>query len=97
MTTSLAGQTVVVMGATGQQGGATARHLLAEGYSVRAVVRDPRSPGSQRLANIGVELVVGDRTTANRFERPCAVPTEFSAFSRRSSRRPSRRTSCSEA
>jgi uncharacterized protein YbjT (DUF2867 family) len=60
MKTSLAGQTIVVMGATGQQGGATGRHLLAERYSVRAVVRDPRSPGSQRLANIGVELVVGD-------------------------------------
>ena len=36
---------VVVLGATGQQGGATARHLLANGAVVRILVRDPASPG----------------------------------------------------
>jgi uncharacterized protein YbjT (DUF2867 family) len=60
MTTNLAGKTVLVTGATGQQGGATARHLLARGAAVRALVRDPRSPAARRLASIGAELVVGD-------------------------------------
>jgi nucleoside-diphosphate-sugar epimerase len=36
---------VLVIGATGQQGGATARHLLERGRMVRALVRDrPRPP-----------------------------------------------------
>ena len=33
---------IVVTGATGQQGGATARHLLAQGSRVRGLTRDPR-------------------------------------------------------
>jgi uncharacterized protein YbjT (DUF2867 family) len=60
MTTNLAGKMVLVTGATGQQGGATARHLLARGAAVRALVRDPTSPAARRLANAGAELVVGD-------------------------------------
>ena len=32
---------VLVAGATGQQGGAVARHLLGDGWEVRALVRDP--------------------------------------------------------
>ncbi|MFE7639364.1 NmrA family NAD(P)-binding protein, partial [Kitasatospora sp. NPDC057518] len=32
---------VLVVGATGQQGGATARALLKAGVAVRALVRDP--------------------------------------------------------
>ncbi len=60
MKTNLTGRTILVTGATGQQGGATARHLLAEGYAVRALVRDPNSPGAQGLANMGAALVVGD-------------------------------------
>jgi uncharacterized protein YbjT (DUF2867 family) len=60
MTTNLAGKTVLVTGATGQQGGATARHLLARGAAVRALVRDPTTPAARRLAGVGAELVVGD-------------------------------------
>lgn len=56
----LDGLTILVTGATGQQGGATTRHLLAQGYRVRALVRDPRSQRAQRLASLGAELVVGD-------------------------------------
>ncbi|NUP51698.1 MAG: NmrA/HSCARG family protein [Catenulispora sp.] len=51
---------VVVIGATGNQGGATARHLLAAGWVVRALVRDPRSPAAVALAADGADLVVGD-------------------------------------
>ncbi|GAA3465554.1 NmrA/HSCARG family protein [Nonomuraea roseola] len=48
----------LVIGATGQQGGATARHLLSRDWQVRALVRDPESPAARRLA--GAELAVGD-------------------------------------
>lgn len=33
-----------VVGASGQQGGATVRALLAAGVGVRALVRDPQTP-----------------------------------------------------
>jgi uncharacterized protein YbjT (DUF2867 family) len=49
---------VVVTGATGRQGGATARRLLAEGWRVRALVRD--ATRAQDLAARGAEIAVGD-------------------------------------
>jgi uncharacterized protein YbjT (DUF2867 family) len=53
-------EVILVTGATGLQGGATARHLLAGGWPVRALVRDRHSPGATELARAGAELVVGD-------------------------------------
>ncbi|MEU8795579.1 NmrA/HSCARG family protein [Streptomyces sp. NPDC048643] len=53
-------RTVLVTGATGNQGGATARHLLAAGWRVRALVRDERSPAAAALSAAGAELVRGD-------------------------------------
>jgi len=41
---------VLSTGATGRQGGAVARHLLADGWRVRAVTRDPGSAAAARLA-----------------------------------------------
>jgi uncharacterized protein YbjT (DUF2867 family) len=38
-----------VTGATGAQGGAVARHLLAEGRRVRALTRDPASPTARAI------------------------------------------------
>ena len=55
-----AGRLVVVTGATGRQGGSTARHLLARGFRVRAVTRDPSKPGARALAEQGAEVVRGD-------------------------------------
>jgi uncharacterized protein YbjT (DUF2867 family) len=52
--------TILVTGATGRQGGATATHLLADGWHVRALVRDPLKPAAEALAAAGAELVVGD-------------------------------------
>ncbi|MFI5841722.1 NmrA/HSCARG family protein [Catenuloplanes sp. NPDC051500] len=52
--------TVLVVGATGQQGGATARELLAAGVPVRALVRDRESGRARELARNGAELRVGD-------------------------------------
>ncbi|MGW5452998.1 NmrA/HSCARG family protein [Nocardia sp. NPDC003979] len=51
---------VLITGATGKQGGVTARRLLADGHRVRALVRDPHSPAARDLAEAGAELVVGD-------------------------------------
>ncbi|WEH38049.1 NmrA/HSCARG family protein [Streptomyces sp. NBC_01218] len=52
--------TVLVTGATGQQGGATARALLAAEVPVRALVRDPRSKAAQAIEALGAELVRAD-------------------------------------
>jgi uncharacterized protein YbjT (DUF2867 family) len=51
---------VLVTGATGNQGGATARHLLAAGWQVRVLVRDDSAPLALALAAAGAELVRGD-------------------------------------
>ncbi|WP_405793578.1 NmrA/HSCARG family protein [Streptomyces sp. NBC_01506] len=52
--------TILVTGATGQQGGATVTHLLAAGRPVRALVRDPSAPAAKALAAAGAELRTGD-------------------------------------
>ncbi|MFG1891507.1 NmrA/HSCARG family protein [Micromonospora sp. NPDC049051] len=51
---------VLVVGATGQQGGATARALLGAGVAVRALVRDPASDRAKAMEALGADLVVGD-------------------------------------
>ncbi|MEV5572591.1 NmrA/HSCARG family protein [Spirillospora sp. NPDC052269] len=51
---------VLVTGATGLQGGATARHLLRAGWRVRALVRNASSPAARTLAEAGAELRTGD-------------------------------------
>ncbi|WP_405143408.1 NmrA/HSCARG family protein [Sphaerisporangium sp. NBC_01403] len=53
-------KTILVTGATGRQGGATAAHLLAGGWPVRALVRDPETPAAQALGRAGAELFTGD-------------------------------------
>ncbi|MFC7331021.1 NmrA/HSCARG family protein [Marinactinospora rubrisoli] len=53
-------KTVVVLGATGQQGGSVAAALRADGWAVRAVVRDPSSHRARSLSAVGVETVRGD-------------------------------------
>jgi uncharacterized protein YbjT (DUF2867 family) len=49
--------TVVVTGATGNQGGAVARGLLQRGHKVRALTRDPDSSQAKALAKAGAALV----------------------------------------
>src|ERR1700735_5168199 len=53
---------ILVFGATGTQGGAVARALLAKSVPVRALVRNPSSDRAKALLNLGAELVVGDLT-----------------------------------
>jgi len=50
----------LVIGATGRQGGATARALRRRGANVRALVRNPDHPAARALAGEGTELAVGD-------------------------------------
>jgi uncharacterized protein YbjT (DUF2867 family) len=51
---------VLVTGATGRQGGATARALRAAGVPVRALVRDPATDRARAVEALGAELVTGD-------------------------------------
>ncbi len=53
-------QLIVVTGATGQQGGATARALLKAGHSVRAMTRKPDGEAARALAGLGAQVVRGD-------------------------------------
>ena len=48
----------LVMGITGKVGGATARHLLAQGKKVRSLVRNREK--AAKWADQGVELIDGD-------------------------------------
>jgi uncharacterized protein YbjT (DUF2867 family) len=51
---------VLVLGATGTQGGAVARALLDSGRAVHALVRDAVSDRARSLADHGARLVEGD-------------------------------------
>jgi len=57
---SMSGKTIAVTGAAGNQGGAVARRMLAEGWHVRALTRDLGKPAARALAAQGAELVPGD-------------------------------------
>ena len=57
----------LVTGITGKVGGATARHLLAQGKEVRALVRDRANAAT--WTDQGVELVDGDWNDATAMER----------------------------
>lgn len=52
-------QPILVLGATGQQGGSVAAALMTADWPVRALVRDPLSPRSVALHASGVDLVKG--------------------------------------
>jgi uncharacterized protein YbjT (DUF2867 family) len=56
--------TVLVIGATGKQGGAVADLLLHHGHDVTAYVRSAESPSALALSASGVRLVTGDLADA---------------------------------
>ncbi|MEW2188361.1 NmrA family NAD(P)-binding protein [Streptomyces microflavus] len=62
---------VLVTGATGRQGGAVARALLAADVPVRALVRDPHSPRAKAVEALGVELVTGDLADRSSLDPAC--------------------------
>lgn len=51
---------VLVLGATGNQGGTVARYLLRNGFGVRAVARDPAKEAARSLADEGAEIIQAD-------------------------------------
>ncbi|PWY68724.1 NmrA-like family protein [Aspergillus eucalypticola CBS 122712] len=55
-------RTVIVIGATGSQGGPVARELLKSPhlYHVRALTRDPSKPAAQELAELGADVQAFD-------------------------------------
>jgi uncharacterized protein YbjT (DUF2867 family) len=57
-------RSILVTGATGQQGGAVARALLSRGHRVKALTRKPDSDGARRLASAGADVVAGDLADA---------------------------------
>ncbi|KAB1089263.1 NmrA/HSCARG family protein [Neorhizobium galegae] len=66
------GKTIVVLGATGQQGGAVARALLATGrWKLRTITRDTTSPSAANLARQGVDV------RAASLDEPGSLQTAF--------------------
>jgi len=58
-------KSVLVTGATGQQGGAVAKELLAKGFQVRAMTRKPDGEAAKALAKRGATIVTGDLDDAS--------------------------------
>ncbi|MEP7027212.1 MAG: NmrA/HSCARG family protein [Candidatus Eisenbacteria bacterium] len=63
---------ILITGATGQQGGAITRELLAKGHKVRAMTRDPQGSAAGALEKLGAEIVQGDLDDAASLERALA-------------------------
>ncbi|MBN9362058.1 MULTISPECIES: NmrA/HSCARG family protein [unclassified Devosia] len=64
-----ASKTILVTGATGQQGGSVARALLGKGHVVRALTRNPGTEAASHLAAAGAEIVAGDFSDPASVER----------------------------
>jgi len=60
---------ILITGATGRQGGATARELLGRGRRVRVMTRKPDGEKAQALAALGAEVIRGDYDDARSLER----------------------------
>lgn len=54
------GRTIAVVGATGRQGGQVVRHLLVDGWHVRALTRKPRGKSAAMLTELGADVVEAD-------------------------------------
>jgi len=53
-------RTVLITGATGQQGGAVARELAGKGFTLRAMTRKPDGDAAKALVKLGATVVKGD-------------------------------------
>jgi uncharacterized protein YbjT (DUF2867 family) len=61
------GETILVCGASGQQGGSVMRSLLRQGQKVRALTRDPSK--REGLKSLGADVVFGDLTDRSSLEK----------------------------
>ncbi|HYW33870.1 MAG TPA: NmrA/HSCARG family protein [Balneolaceae bacterium] len=71
--------TILVSGATGRQGGAVARHLLEQGFHVRALTRNPDQEAAKDLADRGVDIVEGNFDDRDSLDQ--ALDGVYGAFS----------------
>ncbi|MGW0201591.1 NmrA/HSCARG family protein [Nonomuraea sp. NPDC003201] len=62
---------IVVIGATGRQGGAVADLLLRRGHEVVAYVRSEESPAAKALSAQGARLAAGDLADPDALQRAC--------------------------
>ncbi|MEU4704695.1 SDR family oxidoreductase [Nonomuraea dietziae] len=89
---------VVVVGATGNQGGAGADRLLERGHEVVAYVRSQESPAVKALRARGARLATGDLSDPDALRHACTGADAVSACRCRSARaartRMSRRDAC---
>lgn len=53
-------KSILVLGGTGRQGGAVARHLLRRDWDVVVLTRRPESPHAQAMVQLGARLAKGD-------------------------------------
>jgi uncharacterized protein YbjT (DUF2867 family) len=60
---------ILIVGATGVLGSATARRLLVDGHAVRAMTRTPAK--AAELGRLGAEIVQGDLRDAESLRRAC--------------------------
>jgi uncharacterized protein YbjT (DUF2867 family) len=65
------GKMIVVVGATGRQGGQVVRHLLKDGWRVRALTRTPESKKADALKALGAEVVKAN------LEDPASLESAF--------------------
>lgn len=65
-------RTILITGATGQQGGAVVRALQGSGFRLRALTRKPQGDAARALASTGVEVVSGDLDDTASLERALA-------------------------
>jgi uncharacterized protein YbjT (DUF2867 family) len=73
-------RTILVTGATGNQGGSIARQLLQRGkFKVRAMVRDENKPAAIALKQLGAELTLADFNDRSSLDR--AVQGVYGIFS----------------
>ena len=79
-------KTILVTGITGQQGGAVARRLHADGWRVRGLTRDPEATRHAPLRELGVELVAATSPTSPAWRRPWRTSTASLPWRRRSRR-----------
>src|SRR6516225_7201884 len=73
-------KTILVAGATGRQGGAAIRHLLPNGWKLRALTRNPNGYAAKQLSGQGVEVVQGDLEDPDPWNGPRTVFMASSAF-----------------
>jgi uncharacterized protein YbjT (DUF2867 family) len=60
---------IFIAGATGNQGGAVARNLVRNGFSIKALTRNPASAKAQKLKEINAEIIKGDLDDPDTYRR----------------------------